>query len=361
MADETKGYLPCWVEAIDTVGYEPIVKDISCPKGVVVRGTIRDRATGQPIAGRIQIEVLAANQELKNYPTYPLLRGLDNHISTNPDGAYRVVIIPGPMLIAAWIGEFGLRDRYKPARPDPKYPQLFTVDSRDGGLRYYAPGGGRGFVDGNWCKVIDAKETDTELVQDIELEPAPKKMVKVVDAEGKPMKGVHATGISHLTYLRAEPIGDTDAITVLNLEPKQERLVVAMHRERKLVGAMVVKEADENPVLKLGPGGTAKGRVVDQNSKPLAGITVKLYFGRREVAEIYSLLGENRRAVTDANGAFAFDTLNPAYEFRFLFSEGKKQVGPTYDKAPRHVISKHGETKNLGDLRIDPQVERGQE
>jgi hypothetical protein len=220
-------------------------------------------------------------------------------------------------------------------------------------------------VNGNWGKVIDAKETDTELVQDIELEPAPKKAVKIVDVEGKPLKGVYATGISHISFLHAEPIGDTDTITVLNLEPKQERLVVAMHRERKLVGAMVVKEADENPVLKLGPGGTAKGRVVDTAGKPLVGITVTLYCERREVAEIYNRrvtsLNDNQTAVTDVNGKFEFDTLAPGYQFRFLFSKGIKDIGPDYAKAPRAAIDKHGETKNLGDLKLDPQAERTEE
>jgi hypothetical protein len=47
--DETNGYLPCWVDARDTVGYEPVVADFAWPKGVVVKGTIRDKATSQPI------------------------------------------------------------------------------------------------------------------------------------------------------------------------------------------------------------------------------------------------------------------------------------------------------------------------
>ncbi len=360
--DATNGYLPCSVEAKDTVGYEPVVTNIACPKGVVVKGTIRDKATGQPIAGCIQIAVLADNPYLKNYAT----RGaFADRTYTKADGAYRVVMIPGPMLLLGGTDGKGYSDHYKPARPDPKYPQLFKVDDQDGELRYYAPGNGQGFVDGNWCKVIDAKETDTELVQDIELEPAPKKLVKVVDVDGKPLKGVHATGISHITFLPAEPIGESDSIIVLNLEPKQERLVVAMHRERKLVGAMKVKEADENPVLKLGPGGTAKGRVVDTDGKPIAGITVKLYFERREVAEIYNRrvtsLNDNRTADTDVDGKFEFDTLAPGFQFRFLFSKGKMDLGPDNGKAPRATIGKHGEIKNVGELKIDLQAERTEE
>src|ERR1051325_8222951 len=63
-------------------------------------------------------------------------------------------------------------------------------------------------------------------------------------------------------------------------------------------------------------------------AKPMAGGAVKLYCDRREVAEIYGPLNENRQAVTGADGTFEFDTLLPGYKFRFLFSKGKKDLGP---------------------------------
>jgi RNA polymerase sigma factor (sigma-70 family) len=354
-ADPTNGYLDYRVAAKDTVGYEPVVADFACPKGVIIKGTIRDNSTGKPIAGSIKIAVpfKANNPYLKNYPMFT---GFLTPVDTKPDGAFRVVTIPGPILLVGGTNEYGLHDRFKPARPDPKHADLFTE-------------AGSLFVDlvvgqearmccniaalGNWCKVIDVKETDTELVQDIELEPASKKAVRVVDDKGNPLKGVCATGINPRGDF-AESVGDTDTITVLNLEPKQERLVVARHPDRKLVGALVVKEADEDPVLQLGAGGTAKGRVVDSAGKPLAEITVQLY----HFAEDNGSLSRHRQAVTDVDGKFEFDMLIPGYEFRFLFSKGKKELAPDLGEAPSHTIGKHGETKDLGDLKTDPRVAR---
>lgn len=349
MVDPTTGHLPCRIEVKDTIGYEPVVADVACPKGVVVTGTVRNKATGEPVAGRIQVAVLAGNESVKDYPTLGKYPGFDFE-QAKPDGTYRLVVIPGPMLLACGSGEYGQRNAYKAAKPDPKYTHLFKPE--EGGLMYYGPGSSQGIVNGNVCKVVEAKLTDTELVQDFDLEPATRKDVKVVDADGKPVKGVHATGISHQQWHYAEKVGDTDTITAINVEPESERLVVAMHHERKLVGATTVKEADAKPVVTLGSGGTVKGRVVDDDGKPLAGIAIKLYFDRREVAEVYGGLNENRQAVTDMDGKFEFETLLPGYQFRFLFSKGKKSFSPDYEKAPRYSVGKHGETKDLGDQKI---------
>lgn len=348
--DDVAGYLPCEVEAKDTVGYEPVVADIACPKGVIVTGTIRDKSTGRPVVGRVAAHILANNPHLKKYPSLGRYPSLERKHQI-PTGAYRIVVIPGPVLLVGGGAGYGPRDRYKTAQPDPKYPQFFHTEFK--ALGYYGPGNSRALVDGNWCKVIEAKETDTVLTRDIELEPAARKAVGVVGPDGKPVTGVHATGISPLQWHYAEPVPDS-TITILDLEPKQERLVVALHRRQKLVGATVVKEADGNPVVKLGPGGTAKGRVVDDNGKPLAGITVKLYLDRREVAEAYSGLNEERQAVTGTDGAFEFDTLLPGYAFRFLFSKGTKAVGPEFGKAPTHKVEKHGDTLKLGDFTVSP-------
>ncbi len=357
-ADPLLGYLPATVDVADTAGYEPATADIACPKGVIIKGTLRDKSNGQPIAGPIQVAVLADNPYLKKLPTVSPFFGDLMDTKAEPDGTYRVVILPGPMLLVGGTGKLGQHDHYKQARPDPKYPQYFSVRDQEGALEYHAPNSSFGLVLGNWCKVIDAKETDTELTQDIELVPGRSKGVQVVDSDGKPIKGFNATGINEIAYAQAEPLCDTDTITVWNLDPKQERLVAAIHHQRKLVGAMVVKEADRKPVLRLGPGGTAKARLVDMDGKPLAGVGVILEFDRREVAELYGPLDDNPTVETDANGEFQFDALLPGYEFCFFFIKGTKQFGPNGNEAPRYTIGKHGDTKNLGDLKVVPKAKR---
>ncbi len=67
-------------------------------------------------------------------------------------------------------------------------------------------------------------------------------------------------------------------------------------------------------------------------------------------------IGRNqpRRAVTEADGAFRFDTLFPGYEFRLTFQKGKKRYGPDYQKAAKHTVAKHGDERKLGDVTITP-------
>ncbi|MDY3550972.1 sigma-70 family RNA polymerase sigma factor [Gemmata sp. JC717] len=358
--DVEGGYLPAQTEVKDTVGHEPVIADIACQRGVVVTGTVRNKATGRPVPGaRLSAHVLAGNTFAKRYPSLGRYASLEN-ADGRADGTYRILVIPGPVLLTCGNGEYGVHALYGPPKPDPAYPHLFTKPNRGEGLGYFAVSGGQGGVNGNWCKVIDAKETDTEVRQDVELEPVSKKLVKVVDADGKPAKNARATGFTRSPWHYAESIGDTDTIPVFDLEPKEKRLVVARLPEQKQVGAAEIGEDEPAPVLKLGVGGTARGRVVGADGKPAAGVTVTLHFDRREVAEIYGPLNKHRAADTGADGTFAFDELLPGYDFRFTLNVGQRQFGPESHQAPAFRIEKHGDTLKVGDLKLQPTKTKGE-
>jgi hypothetical protein len=155
---------------------------------------------------------------------------------------------------------------------------------------------------------------------------------------------------------------------VYNVEPGKDRLVAVAHAKRKLVGTLIVKAGDKEPVVKLGPGGSVSGRLVGADGKPIAGVTVYLHFACREVCEVSHVLdGEvermgrclARQAVTGADGAFRFDCLFPRFEFRLLFHKGKKQYGPDYEKAAKHTVAKHGDERKLGDVAVMPREGAG--
>ena len=48
--------------------------------------------------------------------------------------------------------------------------------------------------------------------------------------------------------------------------------------------------------------------------------------------------------VTGADGGF---------KFRVTFYKARQRFGPDYDKVPRQVLAKHGDTLKLGDLKLD--------
>ena len=135
---------------------------------------------------------------------------------------------------------------------------------------------------------------------------------------------------------------------------KTSRLVAVIQEKRKLVGSATVKPEDKNPIVKIGAGGSVTGRAVDAKGKPLAGLSVRLTFSRREVTEAFNALKKLDSPTTDANGEFRIDTLFPDQEFRCTFSKGTKRFGPDFDKTPKHTIEKHGDTLKLGDLKLEP-------
>jgi RNA polymerase sigma factor (sigma-70 family) len=348
--DPGTGYFSGYAEADDTAGYTPIDVDVQCWRGVVVSGTVTEKGSGKPIPQvRVWREPIKGNPLAKQSPT-SVLKG---DVRTDREGHFRFVTVPGQVLVQALISRGPNGEVYQPAKPDATLARDFVPVS-----------------DAKWSRLVEFKVDEVEVKLAIEIERAPEMTVKVVDADGKPLLGAYATGLSEEYWdhvERQQP--DTNSLTIYNVEPGQERLLVAVDAKRRLVGTQVVKADDKEPVVKLGPGCTASGRVVDAEGQPIAGMTVHLYFTRREVTEACEPLNANfewamrtgrRDTVTDANGAFRFDALFPGQEFRMVFSKGRKWFGPEYNKAAKHAIVKHGDVMSLGDLKIEPR-ERIQE
>jgi RNA polymerase sigma factor (sigma-70 family) len=370
--DPDAGLLQCQGFADDTVGYEPITIDLKCARGIIVSGTVRNKATREPVHAQLYAKVMANNPFVEKYP--PFLHsasGASSRMQSDKDGKYRVVVIPGRVMLMA-APRFEGRGEFRPPVPDPKYPDAFTRDrfglDRGGHLMFDHYGGGRGFVQGNWCKVLEAKATDTELTVDIDLEPATKTTVKVVDADGKPVDGCKATGVTHIEFAHPTAVAG-DTLTVYNLDlpmpdsvdmamkkPKEKpgRLLAVYHEKRKLVGTLTLTPADKNPVVTLAAPGSVTGRVVGKDGKPLVGLTVHLRHTRREVSEAYRGLNGLVSVVTDANGEYRFDGVFPGQEFQLSFFRGKQRYGPEHLTATKHRAQFPGQTWKLPELELEP-------
>ncbi len=352
-SDPSAGLLECQGFADDTVGYEPVVIDIKQAKGVVVTGRVTDKATGKPIVAQMWADVLADNAFVVKYPPFLHSASMSNENNqTDADGKFRIVTIPGPVILMA--SPKGHGGEYKPAVPDPKHPDRFHA--RFGGLGFYGYDGAWGTVQGNWCKVIEAKAADTELSVNVEFEPATRTPLKVTDADGKPLTGTHAAGTTHRDF--AHPVEAVTAThTIFNLEPKADRLVAVVHKEKKWVGTAVLTAESKDPVVKLGAGGSVTGRAVGTDGKPIPNANVTVHFARRAAQEAFAVLTDKQFPTTNEKGEFRVDDLFPGEEFKLLFAQGQKRFGPDYDKAPKHTVEKHGETLKLGDVKLEPAKE----
>ncbi|MDY3561885.1 sigma-70 family RNA polymerase sigma factor [Gemmata sp. JC673] len=366
-ADTAAGLIACQGFADDTAGYEPITINLKCAKGVIVSGTVRNKATREPVQAQLYAEVMSNNPFVEKYPPFThSASGAPSNFRSDKDGRYRVVVIPGRVLLMA----AAPRDEFRPPVPDPKYPDAFSYwQARS--LTFYGHGGGMSFVQGNWCKVLETKENDTALAVDIDFEPAPKTLVKVVDTDGKPVTGAYATGITHVEFARPKATAG-DTLTVYNLdlpmpEPKQDivalamgvpkekpgRLLAVYHDQKKLVGTLTLTTADKNPAVMLTEPGSITGRVVGKDGKPLVGLTVHVWHARREVAEAFRGLNGSDTTVTDGNGEYRIDGLFPGQEFQLNFFRGQRRYDPGH-LPPKERVQFPGQKWKMRELELEP-------
>ncbi len=358
--DSTEGYFPAQVWADDSAGYDPITADISVKKGVIVTGKMIDGSTGKAVPGHVMIAVLNNNPFVKDYPSFgnsawfPMQR-------TGADGSFRVVAIPGPVLLMGGADDYMTRSKYKLQAPDPKYPQYFDTRMPDFPA-YITPGGGISPVQGNWCKVLQIKPGAKTFEQDIVHQPASAVTIRMQDSEGKPLSNVWITGSSFAEWYPPLKCEKAECM-VYAVEPGKSRLMVFYHPERKLVATLTLK-GDEKPpvVVKLGPAGSIKGRLLDADGKPLAGVTVGVHFRQRVVSEIDHIISHDaKQCITDADGIFTIDELIPEQKFELSFQLGRRKLERTPKLVNPAIEIKSGHTHDLGSIKVKQAPERAED
>jgi hypothetical protein len=358
-ADAAAGYMASQVQADDTTGYEPITVDIPVKKGVIITGKVLDQATGKSVPGFALAGVLVKNPFAKVYPEFNSSR-LGKLNLTADDGAFRIVTIPGPVLLMGGLdngrvpGGLAEMMKYKPVAPDPKYPHCFQKRSENIFLEYLSFKGGNAPVEGNFCKVLDIKPGTEVVKQNIILEQASAVAVRIQDGEGRPVSGVWVKGISSERWRDAVRI-EKDTCSVYHLEAGKPRLVVFYHPEKKLAGSLTLKGDEKAPVtVKLDPVGSIKGRLLDAEGQPLIGAVVEVGYPDREAGDIHQVAHKAMRVVTDADGAFTYDGLIQETKFFVeAIRHGKRFVEES--SKPRepivHVV-KPGECRDLGGIKM---------
>jgi RNA polymerase sigma factor (sigma-70 family) len=179
-ADPDTGHVVAWLRMGDTPGFAPVRADIQVKKGVVITGTVIDAGTKKPVRGFATVAILHNNKFVKEYPEFEPFDIA--RFPTDENGVFRIVTIPGPVLLMGGASGGDALIRYKPAVADPKYPQYFG-NQQVGGvpgaatpgavLPYIGVGGNAtGTVQGNFCKVLEIKTDAGTVTQDILLELA---------------------------------------------------------------------------------------------------------------------------------------------------------------------------------------------
>ncbi|HEV3439683.1 MAG TPA: sigma factor-like helix-turn-helix DNA-binding protein, partial [Gemmata sp.] len=359
-SDTASGHMAAQGRADDVAGYEPITIDLTVKRGVIVTGRVIDKGTGKPIPGFVMTNALNANPYVKEYPEYESSVWMKGE-STGPDGTFRTVAFPGAVVLMGGPEISRLPEgmlgwyRYKPIAADPKYPNFFAMNSGLGSA-YFGVDGVIRPLQGTACKVLEIKAGTATVEQDLIVEPATELLVKIRDAEGKPVNGVWATGIGSYDWHRpVEVKGDTTSAYHLEGKP---RLMVFYEPSRKLFGTLNLKGDEKDAVtVTLGTGGSVKGQVIGADGKPVAGVAISLHHRVRPVDEIHDYVHRARLVETDVEGKFRIDDIVPGIKFELSFSRGKQQFELT---TTANLTAEPGKAIDAGELKLKSKAQRGE-
>jgi RNA polymerase sigma factor (sigma-70 family) len=342
----------------DTEGLQPLTVDFTVTRGIRLSGRVIDRTNGKGAKGSIRFAPLLGN-------TFAAKPGYDSYkyerLSTNVDfaGRFQMCIGPGPgvLLFQADGGEKANGGQnvnpYKLAEFDAKDREHVKI-TQNGGDRYFttANNSTESLNIQNAVKYLDLVADAGTAKCDLFVERGRTRTIKIEDADGKPLRGTRASGMTAFSFA-SFPIKDA-ACTVFALDPMKPRRLLFFHAERNLAGSMTLRgDGQEPPVAHLGPAGSVIGRVLDRDGQPIAGADVTLSSPDSDASELYRQLNQHRPPIrTDKAGHFRIDGIVPDVKFVLgiyqgrTFLVGEQRIGAKQVKA--------GATLNLGDVRVKP-------
>ena len=257
----------------DQPGIEPVTFDIRLERRPAASGRVTDQATGKPVRAWVEYRPLAKNPNLKANPalaTPRLWREYQPRTSTDKDGRFMLPALEGP-------GVLLIR-----SETDCSPARLAEADRMNG--------------------VADA--TDPELIdcRPLPARPGEWHAYRLIDVQKG--RDIHveialASGITRPLILEF-PDGKTHEATVLGLRPaaqdhgtayypdqpaavtldegESRRLFVSSYDGRFAVLSLVSAKVTGPIRVKLKPTGAITGRVLDQDGKPIQGVSFQMFF-----------------------------------------------------------------------------------
>jgi RNA polymerase sigma factor (sigma-70 family) len=328
----------------NTPAFEPVTFDIALKRGILVRGKVTDKVTGQPVHAVVDVYAFSDNPHVREYPGF---RSSALARSFVIEGRYEIVALPGRCIIGVVTG--GYINRYRRSVGaeaiqgyDPKFMGFDTFPHMCMASNYDA------LVEINLDPQAETAELDLQVV------PGRTIAVTPVDPEGRPVAGTKASGIDDMGTEYPQP---SPTIEIHAIDPSRPRRVIVIHASRKLIGSVYLKGDETGPLtIRLQPYGTITGRIVDEDGRPRGGLGIMSAGGSlpERPAEQGVLpggnIGDGIRIGRD--GRFRIEGLVPGLKYGATASEGLTYFGELFHDLT--VIP--GEVKDLGDIKgVPPQ------
>jgi RNA polymerase sigma factor (sigma-70 family) len=346
--DPESGYLPSGMRTPQMVNLDPARLDFKLTRGIVIRGRVTNKATGQPLQVQVEYFVFDDNPYLKKMPNFRLVGRQEPR--TRPDGSFTLLGMPGRGIVTATVP----RQRGFVGR-GPGFLVGVGAEKINGA-------GKRGdFI--TWPYIVDPPTHNTlvgldlapdtrEVTCNLTLDPGKTLTGTVVDPDGKPISGVTLQGIWGYPSAPQRPLA-TPRFTLPAVDPDRPQPFFFLHRDRKL-GVMVMLKGDktEGITVKLQPMGVITGRLLDPDSVPVAEGALMGTFesGQFGVKEGWSGFFW---ASVEKEGRFRASVI-PGVQVGAYFSTRANRIGArVFEK----LTVKPGQVHDVGDIKVNPRPE----
>jgi RNA polymerase sigma factor (sigma-70 family) len=328
-------YLMSVKEVRDTPNLEPVTVDFPLKRGVLLKGRVTDKATGQPAPAQVEYFIFGDNPHRKEAPGLSTERWL----YVRADGSFELAALPGRGLLAVR----GQGDRYLVAVGAdrikgqdergmyPTYPYLCLA---------------KGY---HTLVEINPEPGTATMTCEVALDPGRTITGTVLDPDGKPLAGAFMCGMKAYayTYWDHKPLPGAE-FTAYGIQPGKPRRLLFVHQDKRLAGELLVRGDEQGPLtVKLGPWGTLTGRLLTRDGAPIARGDLRFLIGdNRDDVNVGT--HPTRSFTTDKDGKFRIEGLVPGLKYHLTAMDGFKVL----NELAKGVTVKAGETKDLGDVAL---------
>jgi RNA polymerase sigma factor (sigma-70 family) len=246
-------------------GADPIRTTIELQPGIVIRGRLIDKQTGEQVQPlQIQYWPLPSNPNRSMNRTEGVSRRFIR--KTN---SFEMTVPPGKGLIAGGVENSAGRYVSAQLRKEDKGKGLGSRRDKE---RSMIP-----LEAFQAYKIVDVPTDAKDFAVELELIRGLTRRGRIVDPEGKPIQGVVCSGLE--PGWGPAQILDGDQFEAKGLHPNIPRPLLFAHEGRKLTGKIELQgDPGSDPptvLVRLHPAGIATGRLVDEKGLPLVGVRLR--------------------------------------------------------------------------------------